>query len=147
MRGINSIPPRRLLFSGGGIRVISCLGALQVLQEKNIVKCVREYCGVSAGALAAGAAVHSPGSDLAAATALLHSGGCARGPGGPGALVRGDEGLALHALSMAGRRSLGEPGGVRFVDVPDGHLHHGAPLQAGLARGALHPEDGPGAAA
>jgi predicted acylesterase/phospholipase RssA len=53
MSGINSIPPRRLLFSGGGIRVISCLGALQVLQEKNIVKCVREYCGVSAGALLA----------------------------------------------------------------------------------------------
>lgn len=48
---MRTIPPRRLLFSGGGIRVVSYLGALQVLQENNLLKHVREFCGVSAGAL------------------------------------------------------------------------------------------------
>jgi predicted acylesterase/phospholipase RssA len=47
------IPPRRLLFSGGGVRVVSYLGALQVLQEQNLLIHVREFCGVSAGALIA----------------------------------------------------------------------------------------------
>jgi len=47
------LPPRRLLFSGGGVRVISYLGAIQVLQEHNVLKSVREFCGVSAGALVA----------------------------------------------------------------------------------------------
>lgn len=45
------IPPRRLLFSGGGIRVISYLGVLQILQEKQMLNNIREFCGVSAGAL------------------------------------------------------------------------------------------------
>jgi NTE family protein len=49
--GIPTIPPRRLLFSGGGIRVISYLGVLQILEQKNILHHVREYCGVSAGGL------------------------------------------------------------------------------------------------
>jgi len=44
------IPPRRLLFSGGGLRIIAFLGALQVLQEQELLTCVREFCGVSAGA-------------------------------------------------------------------------------------------------
>jgi len=47
------IPPKRLIFSGGGMRVISYLGVLQVLQEQNIVGSVRELCGVSAGGLIA----------------------------------------------------------------------------------------------
>jgi predicted acylesterase/phospholipase RssA len=50
---MRTIPPRRLLFSGGGVRVISYLGALQVFQENNLLKHVREFCGVSAGALVA----------------------------------------------------------------------------------------------
>jgi predicted acylesterase/phospholipase RssA len=44
------IPPRRLVFSGGGLRVIAYLGVLQVLEEQNLLKHVREFCGVSAGA-------------------------------------------------------------------------------------------------
>lgn len=45
------IPPRRLVFSGGGIRVVSYLGVLQVLEEQNQLAHIRELCGVSAGAL------------------------------------------------------------------------------------------------
>lgn len=51
MRSMCYIPPRRLLFSGGGIRVIGYLGALHVLEEKHMLHQVREFCGVSAGAL------------------------------------------------------------------------------------------------
>lgn len=47
------IPPRRLVFSGGGVRVIAYLGALQVLEEKGLLKSVKEFCGVSAGGLTA----------------------------------------------------------------------------------------------
>jgi NTE family protein len=47
------IPPRRLLLSGGGIRVISYVGVLQVLEEKGFLKGIREFCGVSAGSLLA----------------------------------------------------------------------------------------------
>jgi predicted acylesterase/phospholipase RssA len=47
------IPPRRILFSGGGMRVIAYLGVLQVLEEKKLLKHVREFCGVSAGAFVA----------------------------------------------------------------------------------------------
>jgi NTE family protein len=47
------IPPRRLLLSGGGIRVISYVGVLQVLEEKGLLKGIREFCGVSAGSLLA----------------------------------------------------------------------------------------------
>jgi len=53
MRMVLRIPPRRLLFSGGGVRVVSYLGALQVLQEQNLLIHVHEFCGVSAGALIA----------------------------------------------------------------------------------------------
>lgn len=45
------IPPKRLIFSGGGIRVISYLGVLKVLQERNLLNSIREFCGVSAGTL------------------------------------------------------------------------------------------------
>lgn len=47
------IPPRRLVFSGGGIRTVSYLGVLEVLQEKGLLRNLREVCGVSAGALTA----------------------------------------------------------------------------------------------
>jgi predicted acylesterase/phospholipase RssA len=47
------VPPRRLLFSGGGIRVISYLGVLQVLHEESYLQHVKEFCGVSAGGLVA----------------------------------------------------------------------------------------------
>jgi len=50
---IPHIPPKRLLFSGGGMRVIAYLGVLQVLEEESLLKYVREFCGVSAGALVA----------------------------------------------------------------------------------------------
>ena len=42
--------PKRLIFSGGGIKVVSILGSLQVLEEKGRLKKVKEVCGVSAGA-------------------------------------------------------------------------------------------------
>lgn len=45
------IPPRRLLFAGGGIRILAYLGALEVLEEKRILTSIREVCGVSAGSL------------------------------------------------------------------------------------------------
>jgi NTE family protein len=44
------IPPRRILLSGGGIRAVSHLGALQHLETKGLLKAVKEYVGVSAGA-------------------------------------------------------------------------------------------------
>ena len=42
---------RRLLFCGGGVRVIAQVGALEALADE--IKFVKEYCGVSAGALLA----------------------------------------------------------------------------------------------
>ena len=42
---------RRLLFCGGGIRVIAHVGALEVISDQ--IQFVKEYCGVSAGALLA----------------------------------------------------------------------------------------------
>jgi NTE family protein len=53
MRDQLYIPPRRLLFSGGGIRVVSYVGVLRVLKERNILHHVQEFCGVSAGGLVA----------------------------------------------------------------------------------------------
>lgn len=50
MRGAY-VPPRRLVLSGGGLRVIGFIGVLQVLEEKNMLNTIREFCGVSAGAL------------------------------------------------------------------------------------------------
>jgi predicted acylesterase/phospholipase RssA len=47
------LPPRRLIFSGGGIRVISYIGVLQVFQTHNLLQHVKEFCGVSAGGLTA----------------------------------------------------------------------------------------------
>jgi predicted acylesterase/phospholipase RssA len=44
------IPPRRIVLSGGGIRALAHLGALDVLEKKGLLKNVKEYVGVSAGA-------------------------------------------------------------------------------------------------
>lgn len=44
------IPPRRIVLSGGGIRAVAHIGALAVLEKKGLLKAVREYIGVSAGA-------------------------------------------------------------------------------------------------
>ena len=45
------IPPRRIVLSGGGMRAVAHLGALQVLESQGLLSNVREYVGVSAGAL------------------------------------------------------------------------------------------------
>lgn len=44
------IPPRRIVLSGGGIRALAHLGALEILEPKGLLKAVKEYVGVSAGA-------------------------------------------------------------------------------------------------
>ena len=44
------IPPRRLLLSGGGMKVVAIVGAIKTLQAKNALQSVKEVCGVSAGA-------------------------------------------------------------------------------------------------
>lgn len=44
------IPPRKLVLSGGGMRAVAHLGALQVLESKKLLDNVQEYIGVSAGA-------------------------------------------------------------------------------------------------
>jgi NTE family protein len=45
------IPPRRLALCGGAIRCIAHIGVLKELQRQNLLKCVKEVFGVSAGAL------------------------------------------------------------------------------------------------
>lgn len=45
------IPPKRIVFTGGGLRTLGHFGALQALQEKRLLAHVKEYIGVSAGAL------------------------------------------------------------------------------------------------
>lgn len=45
------IPPKRIVFTGGGLRSLCHYGVLQVLEEKGLLKHVKEYIGVSAGAL------------------------------------------------------------------------------------------------
>jgi NTE family protein len=47
------IPPRKIVLSGGGIRAIAHVGALEVLEEKNLLRSVTEFVGVSAGAFVA----------------------------------------------------------------------------------------------
>ena len=44
------IPPRRIVLSGGGIRALAHLGALDVLEKEGYLKNIKEYIGVSAGA-------------------------------------------------------------------------------------------------
>jgi len=45
--------PKHLILSGGGIKVVSLVGALNELQESGSLKKVKEVCGVSAGAFLA----------------------------------------------------------------------------------------------
>jgi predicted acylesterase/phospholipase RssA len=47
--------PRRLVLSGGGIRVVAHIGALFVLEREGFLQEIREYVGVSAGAFLASA--------------------------------------------------------------------------------------------
>ncbi len=44
------ILPKILVLGGGGIRVSAIIGALQVLYKKNLLRKVKEVCGISAGA-------------------------------------------------------------------------------------------------
>lgn len=48
---MNFIPPKKICLSGGGIRAVAFVGALEVLQKYNLLAHVTEYVGVSAGAL------------------------------------------------------------------------------------------------
>jgi predicted acylesterase/phospholipase RssA len=45
------IPPRRIVLSGGGIRAVAHVGALKALHEMKYLSQIREWVGVSAGAL------------------------------------------------------------------------------------------------
>ena len=45
--------PKRLVFSGGGSRIICHAGALKALEEHGFLRFVREYVGASAGSIAA----------------------------------------------------------------------------------------------
>ena len=47
------IPPYRITLSGGGLRGVAHIGALEVLSERGYLKSLREYVGISAGALVA----------------------------------------------------------------------------------------------
>ncbi len=47
------IPPRRLVLSGGGMRAVAHIGALQVLEANGLLSHIQEYIGVSAGAFLA----------------------------------------------------------------------------------------------
>ncbi len=47
------LPPRRIAMSGGGMKGIAHAGALEVLQERGLLRHVCEYVGTSAGALMA----------------------------------------------------------------------------------------------
>lgn len=47
------IPPLRIVLSGGGIRAVAHSGALKKLEEEGLLSAVKEYVGVSAGALIA----------------------------------------------------------------------------------------------
>jgi len=45
------LPPKRIALSGGGMKGIAHVGALEVLEERGLLKNVKEYIGTSAGAL------------------------------------------------------------------------------------------------
>jgi len=47
------VPPYRISLSGGGIKGFAHIGALEVLQERGLLGAVKEYIGISAGALCA----------------------------------------------------------------------------------------------
>jgi len=45
------LPPKRIALSGGGMKGIAHIGALEVLKESGLLRHVKEYVGTSAGAL------------------------------------------------------------------------------------------------
>jgi NTE family protein len=45
------IPPKRIVFTGGGLRSLGHFGVLEVLEKKGFLRHVKEYMGVSAGAM------------------------------------------------------------------------------------------------
>ena len=47
------IPPYRITLSGGGLKGVAHIGALEILSERGLLKALREYIGISAGALVA----------------------------------------------------------------------------------------------
>jgi len=47
------IPPLRISLSGGGMRGLAHIGALEILQERGLLKAVKEYIGISAGSFCA----------------------------------------------------------------------------------------------
>jgi NTE family protein len=47
----HAIPPLRIALSGGGMKGISHVGALEALNERGLLRCVKEYLGTSSGAL------------------------------------------------------------------------------------------------
>jgi NTE family protein len=47
------VPPLKVCLAGGGIKGLAHIGALEVLQERGLLRAVREYIGISAGALCA----------------------------------------------------------------------------------------------
>jgi len=47
------IPPLKVCLSGGGVKGLAHIGALEVLKERGLLKAVKEYIGISAGALCA----------------------------------------------------------------------------------------------
>ena len=48
---LRRIPPRRLILSSGGIRVVAQAGALMALEEAGMLRSIKEYIGTSGGAL------------------------------------------------------------------------------------------------
>ena len=47
------IPPKRIAMSGGGMLGLAHIGALEVLESEGLLRCVKEYIGISAGSMAA----------------------------------------------------------------------------------------------
>jgi NTE family protein len=69
------IPPRRIALSGGGMRGLAHIGALEVLEERGYLKAVKEYIGISAGAFCAFAiCIGCTLTELRMVTALLDFG-------------------------------------------------------------------------
>jgi len=52
-RGIQRRMYRNLVFKGGGVRGIAYMGALEVLEELNVLKNIMRVAGTSSGAIAA----------------------------------------------------------------------------------------------
>lgn len=50
---LKHIPPSHIILSGGGIKCLSYIGAFKELEERNLLKKVNQYTGVSAGAFMA----------------------------------------------------------------------------------------------